>query len=61
MLEATVLIAAIDSEGLRDLGADATPPSDALPDEAMLGTEEDLLVEEIRIDDLPIDGMCGVY
>ena len=61
MIEATVLVAAIDSKEFGDAGTDARSPSSPLPEDSITETEEDLLVEEIRIDDFPIDGMCGVY
>ena len=47
-------------------GAATTPMArDDAPPESVVDTTleaaDDLLVEEIRIDDLSVDGMCGVY
>ena len=48
-----------DSTTLEAKNEDAL--SQAAVGDAPLEVVDDLLVEEIRIDDLSIDGMCGVY
>ena len=35
--------------------------TDPAPAPSTSDTDDDLLLEELRIDDLSIDGMCGVY
>jgi len=39
----------------------ATGGTDPIAPPSTTAADDDLLLEELRIDDLSIDGMCGVY
>lgn len=44
-------------ESVEPLAADATPPKPAV----CAAPEEDLIESELLIEEVSIDGMCGVY
>lgn len=56
-METAVLTPEVDTEPALDTAA--APEGPEARTEA--DDDDDLLVEEIRIEDLSIDGMCGVY
>ena len=38
-----------------------TNPAPAAEDEASVATEDDLVEEDLLVEEISIDGMCGVY
>lgn len=46
---------------VRDGLDESVDPSPTAVEALSSQTDEELLLEEIRIDDVSIDGMCGVY
>ena len=38
-----------------------TNPATAPQDEATVATEDDLVEEDLLVEEISIDGMCGVY
>jgi mycofactocin precursor len=59
-MQTAVLIADTDIEVAREDMADPSS-SAAKPEDLTIEADDDLLVEEIRLEDVSIDGMCGVY